>query len=217
MMASVTWLYSTTNGPTEDVTTDCLGSERVTAVLLLLLYVADVALQVYGPGDGDEEASEHEPSSTNLKAALGAGTALFSTAIMTSIVSAHLTDSLENALRGSFLSRGFIGAILLPVAGNACEHASALRFAIQGRAALVIGVSLGSAVQVAMFAYPLAVLLAVPYGPLGFDCGLGAAQLLVVCAMLMLAATGDGKGTPQEGLMLLGFYVIAVIFFAGRS
>lgn len=230
MMASVTWLYSTAHGPPDDTaslqapTDSRIGCERATAVLLLLLYVADVCLQICGPSGASEdiekaaadEKEENDRPSADLKAAARAGTALFATAVMTSLVSAHLTGSLENALSGSFFSRGFIGGILLPVVGNACEHTTAVRFAIQERAELVIGVSLGSAVQVATFAYPLAVLLAIPYGPLGFNCGLGAAQLLVVCAVLMLATTGDGKGTPQEGLALLGFYMIAVIFFAGQ-
>jgi Ca2+:H+ antiporter len=241
LLASVVWVYSAPSDPRppspvdapSDVLPDSpqtqedahIGGQRASAMLLLLLYVADVSFQLLGAngkGGGEDQAEEADPETgaegkpANMKAALRAGSALFVTAVTTSLVSEHLTGSLESAVSGGIFSQAFVGAILLPVAGNACEHATAVRFAIQGRAELAIGVSLGSALQVGTFAYPLAVLVAIPYGPLGFDCGLGAAKFLVICAVLVLAAVGDGKGTPQEGLALLGFYTMAAIYFASH-
>lgn len=218
VMASVVWLYSTAQDADGKSPGSTITCERVTAALLLLLYIVNVVVQLLGGEDdevpeGGAPKDEAEDTQPDYSAALRSGGALLVTAVVTGLVSEHLTSSLESALAGSILSRGFVSAILLPVAGNACEHATAVRFAMQERAALAIGVSLGSAVQVATFAYPLAALLAIPFGPLGFDCGLGVAKLLVLGTILMLATVGDGKGTPQEGLILLGFYVLSSIYF----
>ncbi len=49
------------------------------------------------------------------------------------------------------MSNVFIGVIIIPVAGNAAEHASAVMFAMKNRMEVSIGVAIGSSIQIAMF------------------------------------------------------------------
>ena len=45
----------------------------------------------------------------------------------------------------------FIGTILLPIVGNAAEHAAAIIFAMRGKMEISLGIAVGSAVQIALF------------------------------------------------------------------
>jgi hypothetical protein len=46
------------------------------------------------------------------------------------------------------LSRSFLGFIVLPIAGNACEHITAVFVAAKNKMDLSLGVAIGSSVQV---------------------------------------------------------------------
>lgn len=57
------------------------------------------------------------------------------------------------------VSQEFIGLILLPIVGNAAEHATAVTVAIKDKMDLAIGVAVGSSLQVALLVLPFMVLL----------------------------------------------------------
>jgi Ca2+:H+ antiporter len=57
------------------------------------------------------------------------------------------------------LSQAFIGIVVLPIAGNACEHAAAVMVAMKNKMDLALGVALGSSIQIAIFAIPFVTLL----------------------------------------------------------
>lgn len=48
----------------------------------------------------------------------------------------------------SGLGQAFLGLIVLPIAGNACEHITAVFVACKNKMDLAIGVALGSSIQV---------------------------------------------------------------------
>ena len=48
----------------------------------------------------------------------------------------------------SGLGQAFLGLIILPIAGNACEHITAVFVACKNKMDLAIGVALGSSIQV---------------------------------------------------------------------
>jgi Ca2+:H+ antiporter len=58
---------------------------------------------------------------------------------------------LQGASKSWGVSNVFIGVIIIPVAGNAAEHASAVMFAMKNRMEVSIGVAIGSSIQIAMF------------------------------------------------------------------
>ncbi len=58
-----------------------------------------------------------------------------------------LTGSIEEVSEQAGISRPFLGLIVLPIAGNACEHITAVFVAAKDKMDLAIGVALGSSIQ----------------------------------------------------------------------
>ena len=59
-----------------------------------------------------------------------------------------LTGAIEAVSESSGLSQEFLGLIVLPIAGNACEHITAVFVAMKNKCDLALGVALGSSIQV---------------------------------------------------------------------
>lgn len=57
------------------------------------------------------------------------------------------------------ISETFVGLILLPIVGNAAEHATAVTVAIKDKMDLSIGVAVGSSMQIALLVLPLVVVI----------------------------------------------------------
>merc|ERR1712203_1257463 len=70
-----------------------------------------------------------------------------------------LVDTIEVLTEGGRLSEAFIGIILLPIVGNACEHAAAVRFAVNDKPGLAVSIAVGSSTQVALFVVPFSVIV----------------------------------------------------------
>merc|ERR1711862_444125 len=102
--------------------------------------------------DGGEEAEE---------AAISIPTALVimcMTTVLVSFSTEFLLEALDEVILTMHMSSHFIGIILLPIVGNACEHVSAIRFAVQDKPGLSIGIAVGSSTQIALFVVPFSVL-----------------------------------------------------------
>ena len=52
------------------------------------------------------------------------------------------------------MSVSFISVILLPLVGNAAEHASAVLFAMKDKLDISLGVAIGSSTQISIFGGP---------------------------------------------------------------
>lgn len=70
-----------------------------------------------------------------------------------------LVSSLDYLVTSTGISRVFVGLILLPIVGNAAEHATAVMCAMKDKMDITIGVAAGSAAQIAMFLIPCLVLV----------------------------------------------------------
>jgi Ca2+:H+ antiporter len=57
------------------------------------------------------------------------------------------------------IKKTFVGLILLPIVGNAAEHATAVTVAIKDKMDLAIGVAVGSSMQIALLVIPFIVIL----------------------------------------------------------
>lgn len=57
------------------------------------------------------------------------------------------------------LGQAFVGMIILPIAGNACEHLAAVVMAAKNKMNLSLGIAIGSGLQISMFAIPFTVLV----------------------------------------------------------
>ena len=59
-------------------------------------------------------------------------------------------DAIEEASQSLSIPPMFVATIILPIAGNATEHAGAVIFAYKNRLAVSLGIALGSVVQVSL-------------------------------------------------------------------
>ena len=83
--------------------------------------------------------------------------ALTLAAVATGVVSEVLVKSIEPVVHDWGLPRAFIGFVLVPFVGNVPEHFSAVRLAYRDSVDFAMGISFGSAIQVALFASSVAV------------------------------------------------------------
>merc|ERR1712039_205697 len=74
--------------------------------------------------EGDDDDDE---DNDGLTAGFSIGL-LALTTVFVSISSELLVNVIEDVVENSNISECFIGIILLPIVGNACEHAAAVRF-----------------------------------------------------------------------------------------
>merc|ERR1719440_855627 len=117
------------------------------------------------------------------------------------------------------LSQAFIGVILLPIVGNAAEHATAVTCAYKGMMDLALGVAVGSSTQIALFVVPCAVMAGWVYDTpmnLNFTVFDSTCQLLTV--FLVSQVLEHGKTNWLHGVMLMtvyGFIATMTLFNQG--
>jgi Ca2+:H+ antiporter len=102
-----------------------------------------------------EDDDWEEPHLTTL-------TALVTLAVSTTFValcSEFMVSSIESLTEGDRVSKTFVGLILLPIVGNAAEHATAVTVAIKDKMDLAIGVAIGSSMQIALLVMPFMIVL----------------------------------------------------------
>ena len=103
----------------------------------------------------DEEEDFEEPQ-------LSIGGSLVTLGLSTTLVafcSEFMVGSIDAITASGTPSRTFVGLILLPIVGNAAEHATAVTVACKDKMDLAIGVAVGSSMQIALLVLPLAVIV----------------------------------------------------------
>ncbi|KAH8173269.1 sodium/calcium exchanger protein [Sarocladium implicatum] len=155
--------------------------------------------------DGDEE-DEEEPQLHFVVAFFTLG---ISTAII-ALCAEYMVDSIDAVTKQGGLSEEFVGLILLPIVGNAAEHATAVTVAIKDKMDLAIGVAVGSSMQVALFLIPLLVVIGWGMGldemNLSFD--IFQVAVMFVAVLLTNYLIADGKSHWLEGFLLICLYAI---------
>lgn len=109
----------------------------------------------------------------------------------------------------------FLGITVLAVIGNAAEYISAAYFARRDRMGLVLSITVGSSIQVALLVAPLLVIVSYFMGTpmdLVFSNPL---ELIAIAgaAFIVNAIAVDGETTWFEGLLLLAVYAILGLAF----
>jgi len=109
----------------------------------------------------------------------------------------------------------FVGLILLPIVGNAAEHATAVTVAIKDKMDLAIGVAVGSSLQIALLVFPLMVIIGwIGLGqPEDMTLNLDGFQVAVLFISIILVnyLIQDGKSHWLEGVMLNITYLIIAL------
>lgn len=71
-----------------------------------------------------------------------------------------ITGSIEGMAKGSGLPTSFLSIVLLPLAGNAVEHITAVMVAMKNKMDLALAIAIGSSIQIAIFVLPTCVVFA---------------------------------------------------------
>lgn len=87
-----------------------------------------------------------------------------------------------------------MGFVILPIVGNAAEHATAITMAYKSKMDLALGVALGSATQISLFVVPVMVLTAWAIGqPLDLFFGAYETVVTFVATVVLGFAVADGE------------------------
>jgi hypothetical protein len=164
------------------------------------------------PALNEEEDKPEEPEIPQLSITIAIVTLLIST-VLVALNAEYLVDSINAITCGSSgISKNFVGLILLPIVGNAAEHATAVTVAVKDKMDLAIGVAVGSSMQIALLVLPFAVVLGWILGKdmtLDFD-GFQIA-VLFVAVLLVNYLIQDGKSHWLEGVLLMTLYIIIAV------
>lgn len=159
--------------------------------------------------ENDEEDAGEEPQ---LSMTVAIATLVIST-VLVAFNAEFLVDSIDSLTCGGGISKTFVGLILLPIVGNAAEHATSVTVAIKDKMDLAIGVAVGSSMQIALLVLPLVVILGWIIGKddmtLYFD-GFQIA-VLFVAVLLVNYLIQDGKSHWLEGVLLMTLYIIIAV------
>ena len=139
--------------------------------------------------------------------------------VVISVLSDYLVKAIEGAAKSWNISNVFIGVIIIPIAGNAAEHASAVIFAMKNRMEISIGVAIGSSIQIAVFVIPLLVVIGWSMGKrMSLDFQLFETAVIFLAVVMTSIMIQKGQSSWLSGLMLIVAYlIIGCAFFVHKD
>src|SRR5690349_16073721 len=174
------------------------------AICLLAIYAA--WLIPYLRSDQAREEA-HEPETTEVPFALSA-ILLALAGVGAAFASDWFVSSLTPAIKTLGISQAFAGLVIVALAGNAVENVVGIVLAGKGQADLAISVVKNSVAQVAVFLFPLLVLVSFFFDDhLTFELEPVYVGAIVLTAVALWQITGDGEATVFEGVALVAMYV----------
>jgi Ca2+:H+ antiporter len=103
---------------------------------------------------------------------------------------------------------------LLPIVGNAAEHATAVTVAMKDKMDLSVSVAVGSSLQVALFVAPVLVVAGWLLGkPMDLNFNPFELVAVVVAVLITNSISSDGRSNWLEGTLLLATYAVLGLAF----
>ena len=184
--------------------------------MLIFTYIANLIYTLVTHRDvfaTDEEDKEDKKSSWGLWKSLGVlagGTALVA-------LEAEMVSVALEATAGQLgLSTFFLGVVVLAIVGNAAEYVAAIYFARTDKMGLVMSITVGSSIQVALFMAPILVIVSHFTGHAMNLVFSNPLELIAIAsvAFAVNSIAQDGEATWFEGVLLLAVYLLfAMAFF----
>lgn len=132
--------------------------------------------------------------------------------LLVAVQSEILVHATEQVVAGTGITETFLGLIVIPLIGNAAEHATAVVVARKGDTDLALTIALGSSTQVALFVAPVLVLAGVLVGqPMSLVFTPFEIVALGLAALIVTVIALDGESHWFEGAQLLAVYAILAI------
>jgi Ca2+:H+ antiporter len=188
------------------------------AIVLILVYVLTLVFSMKthaylcDVGEAELEGEDGEPAKPpNVWLWTGV---LLACTLMVAIESELLVASLEEATATLGLTALFTGVILVPIIGNAAEHATAVTVAMKNKMDLSVSVALGSSLQIALFVAPVLVIAGYILDK-PMDLNFNPFELVAVAVSVVIAnsVSSDGRSDWLEGTLLLATYVVLGLAF----
>lgn len=216
-------LYAAMSQSSQNAQANILVLSHGTAIILLILYVMYLYFQLRShaqlfeetngsdmeqSGTAEEEVEEEE----RLLNPWAATVALVIVTVLVAVCADYLVGSIDSIVQRTGMSKTFIGLVLIPIVGNAAEHATAVVVAYKDKMDLAIGVAIGSSLQIALFVTPFLVILGWIMGvemTLHFQTFETVA--FFISGLVVTLLIQDGKSNYLEGGMCLGMYVDLVL------
>ena len=173
-------------------------------------------LTAHGAGeetrDQIDQKDEDEEEQPQLNLGVAIFTLLWSTALV-GVCAEFLVDSIQAVTDSTGVSRTFVGLILLPIIGNAAEHATSVTVAVKDKMDLAIGVAVGSSMQIALLVLPLVVVIGWIAGKPEMDLDFSSFEVIILFVSVLLVnyLIGDGKSHWLEGVLLAVLYLIIAV------
>ena len=130
------------------------------------------------------------------------------------LTSDWFVNALTPAIHTLHMSEAFAGLVIVAIAGNAVENVVGVQLAARNKADFAISVIVNSSLQVALALTPVLVFVSLLFAThltLVFSPLL--AVVLLVTAVLGALVVNDGESTWQEGVVLVGFYIVIATSF----
>ena len=185
----------------------------IVAVLLLLVYFAQLffSFRTHRSVVAAETAEAHPPA-WSKRLALGV---LVGSALLIGLESEILVGVIEPTVEALGWSEIFLGLVVIPIIGNAAEHATAIWVAAKNKMDLAMGIAIGSSTQVALLVAPVLVLLSLLMGtPMDLVFTPFEIVSLAMAVGIVSLISLDGETNWLEGVQLLTVYaVLAVAFY----
>lgn len=167
-------------------------------------------------GQNAQQMKIHEEDDEEEQPQLSIWVAVLTLAISTAFVALcaeFMVGSIDALTERGGISKTFVGLILLPIVGNAAEHATAVTVACKDKMDLSIGVAVGSSMQIALLVLPLIIVIGWIMGLEDMTLYFDAFQviLLFVSVLLVNYLIADGKSHWLEGVLLITMYLIIAV------
>ncbi|XP_008793971.2 vacuolar cation/proton exchanger 1a-like isoform X2 [Phoenix dactylifera] len=224
-MLPLMFRYAVSSGEQTAATVSTLDLSRACSIVMLLAYIAYLFFQLKTHRqlfESQEEDDDNDDVTSEDEAVIGLPSALawlLGMTIVIAILSEYVVGTIEDASESWGISVSFISIILLPIVGNAAEHAGAIIFAFKNKLDITLGVSLGSATQVSMFVVPFSVIMAWIMGiQMDLDFKLLETVSLIIAILVTAFTLQDGTSHYLKGIVLLLCYiVIGACFFVLKT
>jgi Ca2+:H+ antiporter len=184
----------------------------VVAVLMLAIYVSQLifSFRTHRSVVAAEIGETHAPA-WSRRLALGV---LVGSALLIGLEAEILVGALEPALETLGWSQIFVGLVVIPIVGNAAEHATAVWVAMKDKMDLAMGIAIGSSTQVALLVAPVLVLVALAMGtPMDLIFTPFEMVSLGMAVAIVSLISLDGETNWLEGAQLLTVYAILAVAF----
>jgi Ca2+:H+ antiporter len=179
------------------------------AATLIVLYAAALVFMQFTHAHLFRTPESTERPDWSRALAIGV---LLAAALLVGLESELLVSALDPTLHSLNISPIFVGLIIIPVIGNAAEHAAAVFFAIRDKVDVTLEIAVGSSTQVALFVAPAMVFISLLIGrPMdfvftGFEIG-----AVFLATLIIAVISRDGQSNWLEGLQLISVYAIIAL------